>query len=222
MELRPRPHRANGGALRWDSLRELSSELFERADRLAFSERTLRTSTDQDEAETVHPKTRCCLALWDAFATAKQSDFRNRLWAWCPGWGKGGRMNQGRFHAYSPWCVSTRHIPAFAHRQRTPNGQRTSINARHSPTASVRLRRGPQIACMLRQTPLHQLPRASCRSPLQETGRCRQAEAGKCRPCAFQLDDHESRHPSVAGASGFCGQPSFALPVSRHGWHASP
>src|SRR5208283_930045 len=56
MELRPRPHRANGGALRWDFLRELSSELFERADRLAFSEPTLKTSTDQDEAETVHQK----------------------------------------------------------------------------------------------------------------------------------------------------------------------
>ena len=81
MGLRPRLHRANGGALRWDSRRELSSKLFGRADRLAFFERTLKTSIDRDGAETVHPRRRCYLVLWDAFAMATQSNSRNRLWA---------------------------------------------------------------------------------------------------------------------------------------------
>lgn len=153
---------------------------------------------------------------------ATQSNFRNRLWAWCPGWEKGGRMNQGRFHVYFRWCVSTRHIPAFLHRQRKPDTERISIHARHFLIASARQPREPEIACMLRQTPPHRLPRTSCRNPLQETSMCRPVEVDKCRSCAFRLDDYESHHQSVAGASGFCGQPSFALPVSMHGWHASP
>src|SRR5258708_36144989 len=82
--------------------------------------------------------------------------------------------------------------------------------------------REPENACMLHQTRLHQLARTSCRNPLQETSKCRQAEVDKCRLSACQLDDYESRHPSVAGASWFCGRPSFVLLGSRHGWHASP
>ena len=81
MGLRLRLHRANGGALRWDSRRELSRKLFGRADRLAFFERTLKTSIDRDGAETVHPRRRYYLVLWDAFAMATQSNSRNRLWA---------------------------------------------------------------------------------------------------------------------------------------------
>src|SRR5580704_5677578 len=95
-------HRANEGALRWDSRRELSRKLFGRADRLAFFERTVKASIDRDGAETVHPRRRCYLVPWDAFAMAARSNFRTRLWALCPGWGKDGRMNQGRSHAYFP------------------------------------------------------------------------------------------------------------------------
>src|SRR3981189_3516753 len=102
MRLRPRLHRANGGALQSDFPRGLSRKLFERADQLAFSERTPKTSTDQGAAETVHPRTRYCLVLWDAVAMATQLNFRSRLVGWWPGWGKDGRMNQGRFHAYFP------------------------------------------------------------------------------------------------------------------------
>src|SRR5882762_1078597 len=222
MGLRPRLHQANGGALRLDFPRGLSRKLFERADRLEFSERTPKSSTDRGAPETVHPKIHCCLVLWDASAMATQLNFRNHLWAWCPGWGKDGRMNQGRFHAYFPWCVSTRHIPVFSHRKRTQDGQRRSIHERHFLIATVRQPWEPEIACMLQQMRLHQLARTSCRNPRQETSKCRQAEVDKCRPSAFQLDDCGARHPSVAGASWFCGQPSFALLVSRHGWHASP
>src|SRR6478672_4737507 len=102
MGLRPRLHRVKEGALRWDFPRGLFRKSFGRVDRSRFSERTLKTSTDQDGAETVRPGTRYCLVLWDAFVMARQSNFQSRLWARCPGWGKGGRMNQGRFHAYFP------------------------------------------------------------------------------------------------------------------------
>src|SRR5438034_8384217 len=94
MGLRPRLHQANGGALRWDFPRGLFRKSFGRVGRWRFSERTLKTSTDQDEAETVHPRTRYCLVLWGAFVRAMQSNFRNRLWAWCPGWGKDGRIDR--------------------------------------------------------------------------------------------------------------------------------
>jgi hypothetical protein len=100
MELRPRLHQANGGELRWDFPRGLFRKSFGRVDRRRFSERTLKTFTDQDEAETAHPRARYCLILWDAFVMAMQSNFQSRLLVRCPGWGKDGRMNQGRFHAY--------------------------------------------------------------------------------------------------------------------------
>src|ERR1035438_488392 len=72
MGLRLRLHRANGGALRRDSRRELSRKLFGRADRLAFFERTLKTSIARDGAETAHPRTRCCLrgTKWSPVADA--------------------------------------------------------------------------------------------------------------------------------------------------------
>src|ERR1700733_8246849 len=102
MELHPRLHRANGCALRWDSRRGLSRKLFGRADRLAVSEWTPKISIDRNKAETVHQRTHCCPVPWDAFARATQSNFQNRLSAWCPGWGKDGRMNQVRVHVYFP------------------------------------------------------------------------------------------------------------------------
>src|ERR1700721_2296648 len=97
-------------------------------------------------------------------------------------------MNQGRSHAYFPWCVSTENTPTSAHRQRIQADQRISTRARHFRTASAQQLREPENACMLQQTRLHQQARTSCRNPPQETSKCRQKEGDKGRPCAFLSD----------------------------------
>src|SRR5271169_11350 len=169
MELRLRLHRVNGDALRLDFPPEISHELFWRADRSGFFGLTPKISTDLDEAGTVHPRIRCSLVLWDVSVTATQLNFRSHLWAWCPGWGKAGRMNRGRFRASSPWSVSTVHIPAFSHRLRIPGGQRTSRRARHFPTGSAPQLPESEIAGMMQRTLPHLPSRISCRNPRQGT-----------------------------------------------------
>src|SRR5258708_20228271 len=157
MELRLRLYRINGDALRLDFPPGLSHELFWRADRSGFFGLTPKIFTDQHEAETVHPRIRCSLVLWDVSVTATQSNSRSHLWVWCPGWEKAGRMNRGRFRASFPWSVSAVHIPAFSHRLRIPAGQRTSRRARHFPTPSAHQFPESETAAIIHQ-PLPHLP----------------------------------------------------------------
>src|SRR5258708_22867011 len=222
MELRLRLYRINGDALRLDFPPGLSHELFWRADRSGFFGLTPKIFTDQHEAETVHPRIRCSLVLWDVSVTATQSNSRSHLWVWCPGWQKAGRMNRGRFRASFPWSVSAVHIPTFSHRLRIPHRQRTSRRARHFPTVSAQQLPESEIAGMMKRTLPHLPSRIFCRNPPQGTSKFRAAKVDRCRSIAFQLDDSESHHPSALGGPVSCAPLSFDLPVSQHGWHASP